>query len=629
MNFSKKSLIHQQITRQKIIWSFAYCLFTAFFWLSEIYFPGLVDDGLDSSWQAVLGHAFYNNREFGKDIIFSFGPLGWAEQYVLPPGPTAFKFFWELGANMFYVATLLAVAHSLLPAFRIWFLVGSMFFCGFFPDTTFSLVLLLLVAVILLSPSSATSGVILGVVALAIMAQAKFTNTILAFVGVSLSALLAGLSCQWRRSALITVSFLSAYLCTWIILGQPLHGLSSYMLGSLSIAAGYPWAMVLRPDALTVLLGMIVAFLHVAFGIRVLLTSAQSLSVWALMLFMAAVGVLTWKHAFTRADAHVLAWFSLSPVVAVFLASKIPTDRGWSVFYPVAVWVFSLSAIALFDNRLIIERPSQILQKATQNLFQLRNWRTYNAGLKPAEDPTSVELRAALNGVTVDVFSFEQGAALRAGLDYRGRPVPQSYSAYTSFLIEANAEFYRSTNAPVAVLFKLQSIDGRPPTMDDSLAIWELCHRYRYDRMLCGYALLRRDPARSTCPPPSPKHHAWVLLPWGKNCALLPKNRVWQSWLCVDLQPTWWGRLRAAFFQPSIVKLIVTDCYKQEHSFRLVPAPARIGFMVHPWLKNTEDFTSFVSGAPTGWITAFRLETNERKAWKIPKIQVIDGTETP
>jgi len=39
-------------------------------------FPSTPRTGLDPSWSNTINYAFINNMSFGKQIIFTFGPLG-------------------------------------------------------------------------------------------------------------------------------------------------------------------------------------------------------------------------------------------------------------------------------------------------------------------------------------------------------------------------------------------------------------------------------------------------------------------------------------------------------------------------------------------------------------------------
>ena len=80
---------------------------------------------------------------------------------------------------------------------------------------------------------------------------------------------------------------------------------------------------------------------------------------------------------------------------------------------------------------------------------------------------------------SIDVFNYRQGVALLNDLNYRPRPVIQGYTAYTPDLLRANLDFYRSASRPSYVLFSLETIDGRFPTLDDALLLPYILENYQ------------------------------------------------------------------------------------------------------------------------------------------------------
>ena len=102
------------------------------------------------------------------------------------------------------------------------------------------------------------------------------------------------------------------------------------------------------------------------------------------------------------------------------------------------------------------------------------------------------KIRSAVGGSSVDVIGLEQAVVLLNDLNYRPPPVFQGYQACTRKLEELNVAFYRSNQAPEFVLFKLQSIDGRFPTLDNSRVLLDLLHRYQFVLEEDGFLLLQQ-----------------------------------------------------------------------------------------------------------------------------------------
>src|SRR5262249_26589607 len=88
-------------------------------------------------------------------------------------------------------------------------------------------------------------------------------------------------------------------------------------------------------------------------------------------------------------------------------------------------------------------------------------------------------IAVAVRDAAVDVMSFEQAAVLLNRLNWHPRPMFQGYGAYTSSLLALNAHYFARETAPEFILFKLQTIDGRYPLLDDAQALLQVIHRYR------------------------------------------------------------------------------------------------------------------------------------------------------
>ena len=79
---------------------------------------------------------------------------------------------------------------------------------------------------------------------------------------------------------------------------------------------------------------------------------------------------------------------------------------------------------------------------------------------------------------TVDIFGQDQAYAWFNHLNYRPRPVFQSYSAYNATLMQINERFYASSAAPEYVLFDFTPIDKRFPPLEDAWALRTLLADY-------------------------------------------------------------------------------------------------------------------------------------------------------
>ena len=152
---------------------------------------------------------------------------------------------------------------------------------------------------------------------------------------------------------------------------------------------------------------------------------------------------------------------------------------------------------------------------------------------------------------SIDVFNYRQGVALLNDLNYRPRPVIQSYSAYTPDLLRANLEFYRSPSRPSYVLFSLETIDMRFPTLDDALLLPYILANYQPVLAEHQFLLMERTPE-----PPRTVSYDRVYsasLDIGQKLDITTWNTS-PLFLRVSTTPTLLGRILTLLFQPPSFK---------------------------------------------------------------------------
>src|SRR5262249_27080068 len=88
-------------------------------------------------------------------------------------------------------------------------------------------------------------------------------------------------------------------------------------------------------------------------------------------------------------------------------------------------------------------------------------------------------LRREIGKRSVDLISSVQSALFVNNLNYRPRPVFQSYSTYTTELLEANADALAQAAGPDFLVIRLEPIDQRIAMLEDALAWQEVLYRYR------------------------------------------------------------------------------------------------------------------------------------------------------
>jgi hypothetical protein len=78
--------------------------------------PAMPDIGIDPSWAAVLNHAFTHHWQFGKDLVFTFGPFGFLYAKTFDPA----TYGWMLSAWIFFAFALGGGAALILRNAKPW-----------------------------------------------------------------------------------------------------------------------------------------------------------------------------------------------------------------------------------------------------------------------------------------------------------------------------------------------------------------------------------------------------------------------------------------------------------------------------------------------------------------------------
>ena len=298
---------------------------------------------------------------------------------------------------------------------------------------------------------------------------------------------------------------------------------------------------------------------------------------------------LAFKGGFVRHDSH--SFFAAAAIILVpfgigFLAQR-PQNRLSLIWLCVVAWL-------VIDGAYIRSLPDILYF----NLFK-----TYTQGaegfserfLKPAalnqsfaEHLAAIARKANLPKLsgTTDIYSYGQADLLASGSNWHPRPVLQSYSAYTSHLAQLDREYLVSGDAPENILFRLETIDGRFPSLDDGPSWPVLLAKYTpSDEMTeSDYLLLRRQAAAAELKLQQTLSRTFQL---GQTLPV-PEHRL--LFAQFNIQPSFFGRVASLFYKTDPLRMSVTLANGQTRDFRLVSGMARAGFLLSPLVQNTQEF---------------------------------------
>ncbi len=530
--------------------------------LSPLFYPA---PGLDSSWQLGITEAALAHLTFGRDFVFTYGPLGYLMAGAAIP-QAIHPIVWARIALAGILASLV-ISSTLGPGqvyrklvFLIALAVAASTELLPFPTILVTSVCLLSIDAKRLVTRAAILGTLSGIFSLT-----KFENAFDFGLGIG-GALAVG--CLLDRSSSGVrherVSALAAFLSSWFASSAVAFASSSYgtvvattvyivCLASLTYAAvsidfGLRNGRFARP-ALGIAVMMSIVLLGCAAYRHFLATSLQlslgyssamanagepyDLKLGLLLLALVAavafinrtalgwgvtfgIFVIAWlsfKEGFVRQDGgHVLQFYTMACLIFAVL---VRYTRSTSAF-AAGCFAFSASVMALAQSQAVFAPGSVVAYNLSpQALLARASEISYAFGPPPdrsivstalATDAFDATVRARIATMPVDIQPSETNVIFENGFRWTPEPVFQSYSAYTPELDRLNADSLRLE--PRRVLYVYEAIDGREPFAESPLA---------YRTLLCDYHV---DPVFGGNPVTTAAGRGYVVLaPSGERCS--------------------------------------------------------------------------------------------------------------
>ncbi len=446
--------------------------------------------GIDSSWWAGLYMAAHDGLQFGTEIVFTYGPLGFLRHpWLFYPGALSLiPFLYTVALFVGFCIALVAMLRRRLPWLAA--AVAALLVVVLLDWAEISVAISMFVALLLIERRPSTvamstlalaSGVFAGTEMLIKLSTGPIVFLILLFG-------LAGARAEQRQIITYVISAVASTIVLWMVSGQPLGGLSDFVANSFQIMAGYNEAMG-RYD-------------HPGWYVAVVAITAAGALAWACVgnypdrhartttvIISLLVVLALYKQAVVRIDRpHLAIFFATIALLWVALPPRrglVPVSIGGLVVL-VAVSIFAAgdlrtSRLNPIENVRSLVRESRTAFSPARQSEAIENDRTQ----LQSQYFLAPRLRDRLKGQRVSVDPWETTAAWAFEVEWSPVPVFQNYSAYTTKLDELNADRVTSSAGPTRIMrhvgedpeHPMTGIDGRflgwdPPAQ----AIATLCN---------------------------------------------------------------------------------------------------------------------------------------------------------
>lgn len=551
--------------------------------------PKMPAPGLDPSWALGLNQAIAQGLAFGKDIIFTLGPYSSIYTKAYHPATD----FMMVGGSLY-----LAISYWLALIFLMktinwrWFIAfGVIFSAMIYARDSLLFSYPLLVGLISFKTTEKTpaanykSCLFLAFLftSFGLLILVKGSLAILCFTSGFLCITLFLATRNYLLASTCLSSILASMMLFWLGSGQSLVHLPAFLWQTFSLASGFSEAMARdgQPSDLLAYL-LTSAFILIALARQKQLTAKSRLflsSIFFVFLF------ISFKAGFARHFGHAFIPGTSILLMAFFLIFILDKKISLPIMLiACGTWGYingNYTTISLKNNFKSTYFPawhglkSRIIDK---------NWLRQNFEL-------SLSLLRAyaafpqLEGTT-DIYSFAQSYLLSTENHWSPRPIFQSYSVFSSDLVEKNRRHLMSNNSPDNIIFKLEPIDNRFPSLEDGASWPLLMANYKPRQTLNEFLLLKKKT---------------ILTKKNLLSALMSEKHILGEPVTVplfnqaifaefEIKATFWGKLATFFLRsnPLQINLVLKDGTKKH--YRLLANMAKTGFLVSPLIENTAEF---------------------------------------
>jgi hypothetical protein len=559
--------------------------------------PNMPASGLDPSWVFSMNQAVSQGLVFGKQIVFTYGPFASISTKMYHPATYHLMMY-----GGFFVAVCYGTA-LLFFCWRgrsVWMLLLGAFIASF----------LYLDDALFLSYPLILAGIIFGVVQdarrdkqgagvrppLPVLVVLFSALGMLPLVKASfaLNAAVISLLCfavLWRNGLkrlayCVIISPVAAVILFWLMAGQPLLALPVYAWRTAPMISGYSEAMAMAVDSRQVWLYLL-ASVCVLWMVGTLEDTEKS----DRLFLIASFGIflfLAFKAGFVRHDGHAITSGD-AIVIGAILAAFLPKVRNAGNVFVVAVLAW-----ALIDGLFVASSTRSFFKNITSTYkIAVNGIRKFDTGGHELEATFHQRMEAIgadahiprMDG-TSDIYSAQQTDLIAAGNRWNPRPVIQSYAVFTPSLAGLNESHLYGSQAPDHLVFRIEPIDGRLPSLEDGVSWFAMMQNYVPVKMFDRFVYLdKRGSGGGNVTLDALRTETGEL-----DRSLALPNSARPLFAELEIRPTLFGRLVAFLYKPSQLKITLELESGEKKEYRIISGMAKSAFLISPLVDSNETF---------------------------------------
>ena len=548
--------------------------------------PGI---NIDLSWPYTLADATARHIPFGRDMVFTMGPLSSLYTRFFLPDQRLMVFVLKAILVLAFCLGTVAMSRRSVrwAALALPFLLANVVL----NDGIFLVMPWVIVPLATASWSNQRlhfASLLALTAVLGPLLLVKGTLAVPLAISIGAAALVLTRR-SWLQALALPCAALATIVIGWLATGQHLLDLPYFVKRESYVAGGYTNAMSSMGD-----LSDIWAYLA---GAALLLLSQFAPRRGPVLPVLTAAVILFvgFKAGFVRHDLHAtIAGGTLALLAFLMFLYRGNLATGVALIVSLAAGLF-INANSHFWSIDPASSWDRMAAGLNANLDALRVAAVDPDAFRRAFDEGKAKVAAVAdlpptNGI-VDLYPNDQELLLASNRDYYPRPVMQSYSAYTPELAFLNADHLQGPHAPQTAFFGISPIDEHYPSMDDGPSWPALLGQYRFRSYAQAYAVLDRVPGTAAGTIDAASMSG---TPQFGDTVTVPQDAPF-VWAKMQFHPTLLGRLASALFKMPLLHMDVTTADGQTRTFRVVPGMASAGFLLSPTVSTAHDFVALRS----------------------------------
>lgn len=605
---------------------FATACLSLFLIISPLYpvFPSGIS--LDDSWKYGLSQALQDQMAFGRDLIFTYGPFSSLYTLSFNPATDRINLIASAFLGISYLIIFVEWARKnnsfILPYLFVFLLIG-------FYNHRDAILMLYPILIcfwsiqIYLHPNSINSNLkksifplleyLIYMGALGLLALIKGSFIALVIPAILLVTALKIMAREKIYALLGIICPVASFLLLWYFAKQPMNVIPAYFMAMGEISTGYTEAMFVWGNGFECVL-YIISSLSLLAGYYISNNGKKDYKKFANFAGLLSLSLflfIGFKAGFVRHDlGHSIIAASIIGLASL-LVIMFSTRRLWILLLlPFLCWLL----INLNSHTAVPEKifglykmfPIAAINGArTRLLYPEYFIDTYKKMWGEISNKCEIP---EVTG-TVDVYSTDQACLLSKMLDWKPRPIFQSYSAYTRSLSQKNAEHIFGSSAPDNILFKVDPIDNRMPSLEDGASWPPLLLNYDLVKYEKGFLVFSRKKIESITPKYNEISKGIGQL--NHEISITPAVNIYGQF---DISLTIFGKLLNFLFKPPELNIHVKLKDGSQRFLRFIPSMAKSKFLISPYVGSTDDFMLYAENDKVYFnnnkVTGIRISTN-------------------